>query len=306
MTPTQVAAVTVIAIAGVGVVAALLAGPLLGRRSATLGPAVVRARAFSYAALAGVLAVAILVGLPAVTFMLAGVAAVALVEWSRLTDLPRHHVVALQLGSVAIMAATAIRGSAVADLLVGGLVLAGALLPVVRPDTTRAIRDFGVATVGLILTSVMLAHGVALVAERGDAGVILVAAAALGCAGSDIGAFIVGKRFGSVPLAPSLSPAKTREGLVGNLLGAAVGIGLLAPSLLSVGGPLLIGGLIVIVAFASVWGDLLESAAKREFGVKDAGTWLPGFGGILDRVDSLLLVLPVIYWALRIADSLGT
>ncbi|MDH5242461.1 MAG: phosphatidate cytidylyltransferase, partial [Chloroflexota bacterium] len=187
--------------------------------------------------------------------------------------------------------------------LVGGLVLAGALLPVVRPDTTRAIRDFGIAAVGLIIISVMLAHGVAMVAERGETGLVLFGAVALGCAGSDVGAFIVGKRFGSVPLSPALSPSKTREGLVGNLLGAAVGIGLLTPMMLEIGGPLLVVGLVLIVAVGSVWGDLLESAAKREFGVKDAGSWLPGFGGILDRVDSLLLALPVTYWALRIADS---
>ena len=257
----------------------------------------------SYAALAGILAIAILIGLPALTVMFAAIAAVALLEWSRLADLPVHHLIALQVGSLAIMVATALHGAGTADLLVGGLVLAGALMPVVRPDTNRAIRDFGLAAVGLIILSVMLAHGVALAAERGESGVLLVAAVCLGCAGSDVGAFIVGKRFGSVPLAPSLSPNKTREGLIGNILGGAVGIAILAPALSSVGGPLLFVGLVVIVGLGSVWGDLLESAAKREFGVKDAGSWLPGFGGILDRVDSLLLALPLTYWALRLADT---
>ncbi len=302
MTPTQLAAATLIVIAGIGIVVAVLVGPLLRRRG-TMDPRVVRARAMSYAALAGILAIAILIGLPALTVMFAAIAAVALLEWSRLADLPVHHVIALEIGSLAIMVATALHGAGTADLLVGGLVLAGALMPVVRPDTNRAIRDFGLAAVGLIILSVMLAHGVALAAERGESGVLLVAAVCLGCAGSDVGAFIVGKRFGSVPLAPSLSPNKTREGLIGNILGAAVGIAILAPALSSVGGPLLFVGLVVIVGLGSVWGDLLESAAKREFGVKDAGSWLPGFGGILDRVDSLLLALPLTYWALRLADT---
>jgi phosphatidate cytidylyltransferase len=301
VTPTQLAAATLVIIAAVGVVAALLVGPLLRRRGG-IDPGVVRARALSYAVLAGILAVAITIGLPALTVMFAAIAAVALLEWSRLADLPLHHVAALEVASLAIMIATAVHGASTADLLVGGLVLAGALMPVVRPDTNRAIRDFGLAAVGLIILSVMLAHGVALAAERGESGVLLVAAVCLGCAGSDVGAFIVGKRFGSVPLAPALSPSKTREGLIGNILGAAVGVAILAPALSSVGGPLLLVGLVLIVAVGSVWGDLLESAAKREFGVKDAGSWLPGFGGILDRVDSLLLAMPLTYWALRLAD----
>lgn len=125
---------------------------------------------------------------------------------------------------------------------------------------------------------------------------------AVACAGSDIGAFIVGRRFGRTPLAPMLSSNKTREGVVGNLLGAAIWLatfmGLLSPGF----PPTSMAVVVVLVAVGSLWGDLLESAVKREAGVKDAARWLPGFGGILDRVDSLLLVLPLDYWAMRLAE----
>ena len=127
-------------------------------------------------------------------------------------------------------------------------------------------------------------------------------ALAVACATSDVGAFVVGRRFGRTPLAPQLSPTKTRAGLIGNLLGAALGLALFAPALVpSFSGALLVL-LVAVVAAGSVWGDLLESAVKREAGVKDAGQWLPGFGGILDRIDSLLVTVALAYWAVRVLD----
>ena len=113
---------------------------------------------------------------------------------------------------------------------------------------------------------------------------------------------MVGRRFGRTPLAPQLSPTKTREGVVGNVLGAAVGLAPFAGLLMPDFGPLSLLVIVVLVAIGALWGDLFESAVKREAGVKDAARWLPGFGGILDRIDSLLLVVPLVYWALRVAE----
>jgi len=259
-------------------------------------------RGASYAALALVLAAAVWAGTAGIAVLVGVIAAIALLEWSHLMDLPLHHRVALQVASVVIVASVAILGTASADWLIGGTVLVGIAWPVVRADTGRAIRDLGSAAVGLILIDILLVHAVLLAQERGELGVTLFAALAVACAGSDVGAFIVGRRFGRHPLAPRLSPNKTREGVIGNVLGAAVGFVPFLVLLQPWFEPPAIVVLVLLVALGSLWGDLLESAIKREAGVKDAAQWLPGFGGILDRIDSLLLVVPLVYWAMRVAD----
>ena len=122
----------------------------------------------------------------------------------------------------------------------------------------------------------------------------------MACAFSDVGAFVVGRTFGRTLLAPRLSPNKTREGVIGNVIGAAVGLTLFLPALVPTFGVPFVVALVPLVAAGSLWGDLLESAAKREAGVKDAGRWLPGFGGILDRIDSLLITVALGYWIARL------
>jgi phosphatidate cytidylyltransferase len=191
-------------------------------------------------------------------------------------------------------------GVGAADWLVGGVVLVGAVWPVIRADTGRAIRDMGMAAVGMVLISVLLVHAVALSVDDGEAGIALVLALAVACAFSDVGAFVVGRTFGRTKLAPRLSPNKTREGVVGNVVGAAVGLVLFVPALVPTFGLPFVIALVPLVAGAALWGDLLESAAKREAGVKDAGHWLPGFGGILDRIDSMLVTVALGYWIARL------
>ncbi|MFJ8790208.1 phosphatidate cytidylyltransferase [Streptomyces sp. NPDC102462] len=116
---------------------------------------------------------------------------------------------------------------------------------------------------------------------------------------SDTGAYAVGWRFGSHKLAPRISPGKTREGLLGAVLFAMVA-GALCMQLLIDGGAwwqgLLLG---LAVAASATLGDLGESMIKRDLGIKDMGTLLPGHGGIMDRLDSLLPTAPVV-WLLMV------
>ncbi|HET9520501.1 MAG TPA: phosphatidate cytidylyltransferase [Candidatus Limnocylindrales bacterium] len=259
-------------------------------------------RGVSYAALALLLALATWAGVPGIAALIWLIGAIALLEWGHLMDLPVHHRIALEVAHLAIIGSVAVRGVAAVEWLIGGIVLVGIAWPVVRSDTGRAIRDLGAAAVGCVVISILLAHAVVLAVERGALGITLFAALAVACAGSDVGAYIVGRRFGRTPLAPGLSPNKTREGVVGNVLGAAIGLAPFIPLLRPSFEPQALLVLIALVAVGALWGDLLESAVKREVGVKDAARWLPGFGGILDRIDSLLLVIPLVYWAMRIAD----
>ncbi|MFD5397830.1 phosphatidate cytidylyltransferase [Streptomyces sp. NPDC127097] len=112
---------------------------------------------------------------------------------------------------------------------------------------------------------------------------------------SDTGAYAVGWRFGKHKLAPRISPGKTREGLVGAVL-FAMAAGALCMEFLIADGAwwqgLLLG---LAVAASATLGDLGESMIKRDLGIKDMGTLLPGHGGIMDRLDSLLPTAPVVW-----------
>ncbi len=112
--------------------------------------------------------------------------------------------------------------------------------------------------------------------------------------GADIGAYFCGRRWGKHKLAPQISPGKSIEGLAGGLLvtlliGAIAGV-FFSPSLAYYISLLILA---LLVALISVIGDLFESMLKRQAGVKDSGQLLPGHGGILDRIDSLLSAAPV-------------
>jgi phosphatidate cytidylyltransferase len=104
---------------------------------------------------------------------------------------------------------------------------------------------------------------------------------------TDIGAYFAGRRFGKRKLAPSISPGKTVEGLYGGIVAATL-LGAAWVLWTGLGEPLLL--LAPLFAVAAQAGDLFESWMKRRAGIKDSGNWLPGHGGMLDRLDGLVPV----------------
>jgi phosphatidate cytidylyltransferase len=132
----------------------------------------------------------------------------------------------------------------------------------------------------------------------------------------DIAALYIGRNFGRHKLAPQLSPNKTIEGSVASVVGSvACGMGIYylgdyltarGYTALHIGTPAWQMVLLAIVLNAAAQlGDLLESAIKRGANVKDSGTLLPGHGGILDRIDALLLAAPVLWYILLLKDWQG-
>jgi len=129
-------------------------------------------------------------------------------------------------------------------------------------------------------------------------GVAFFLGAVIATAAYDIGAFVVGRWAGKTPIAPNVSPGKTWEGLLGASLATLV-VCLVVVRGIS---PWNFGRaflLAVVVVVAAPLGDLCESMIKRDLAVKDMGSVLPGHGGVLDRIDSLLFVIPAVYYLVR-------
>lgn len=118
---------------------------------------------------------------------------------------------------------------------------------------------------------------------------------------ADIAAYAVGSRFGRRRIAPRLSPRKTVEGTVAGL--AAAALTAIAFGAVYALAPVGVAIIAVLAGPAALAGDLIESALKRAAGAKDAGGLIPGHGGVLDRIDGLLLVAPLVYLAFVVSRS---
>ena len=210
-------------------------------------------------------------GAPGAAVLGAGLAAVAAAEYGRLSRLPVADRIALGAVAVGMPVTAWLEPGLLWRFIVAGALLA-ALVPVLAGDAATGARRatsgaFGVLWLASLSALVLL----------GNASLPL----CLAVSAADVGAWCGGKLLRGPGLS-RLSPAKRWGGIVG---AAVLGLGVLAVT------RELTAPLAVAVVAGAPLGDLLESMIKRGAGVKDAGGWLPGFGGLLDRVDSLLVAL---------------
>ncbi|AQQ53726.1 phosphatidate cytidylyltransferase [Planococcus lenghuensis] len=132
--------------------------------------------------------------------------------------------------------------------------------------------------------------------ETRNAGLEYIVYALLVVWSTDSGAYFTGRKIGKRKLWPQISPNKTIEGFIGGIVWAVAAALLLDWFVDLEGSVLILVGVTIAAASFGQLGDLVESALKRHFGVKDSGTILPGHGGMLDRFDSLLFVLPLLHF----------
>jgi phosphatidate cytidylyltransferase len=191
------------------------------------------------------------------------------------------------------------------------LALAGAMIAVLAEEVyryrepARQTERLAAAAFALVYIGVLLVFAVQLrfVEPVGAVGLGAIASLILVVKMCDIGAYTVGRLFGRHKMAPHLSPGKTIEGAVGGLLfsvfAAWLSFVVICPRIEGVTARQFDAwqwlGFGITVGAAGMLGDLAESLLKRDLGRKDSSTWMPGFGGVLDLLDSILVAAPVAY-----------
>jgi phosphatidate cytidylyltransferase len=175
--------------------------------------------------------------------------------------------------------------------VVGGTVFAvfvAAVATAMFYEWTRIARGWGPAWYASgFIYALVPALALLWIRERDQHGLALLVWAFIVTWSTDIGAYFAGRRFGRRKLAPEISPGKTVEGLYGGIVAATCIGGAWA---LATGLGMALLPLAPVLALAAQAGDLFESSLKRRAGVKDSGAWLPGHGGVLDRLDGLVPV----------------
>jgi phosphatidate cytidylyltransferase len=179
------------------------------------------------------------------------------------------------------------------DVVVLGFMLGAATLGIVgRRPLAEVLGALSISAAALVFVALPFSYLVRIHGVERHGRVLLLFTLVLIWLGDSL-AYFVGRALGRLPMAPAISPKKTWEGAVGNVVGSLLAAGAFAWWLKMDARQLLVLG--VLANVAGQMGDLAESACKRGAGVKDSGTLLPGHGGVLDRIDSLIFAAPVVW-----------
>jgi phosphatidate cytidylyltransferase len=219
--------------------------------------------------------------------------------------LQRHHLQpATALGLVSgglVLGAAYFRGEAAMLSMFVLSVFAAFLWYMAAPASHRrgTATNIGVTVLGIAYVPLMASFALAML-DLTDGRALVLSVIGLTFV-YDTAAFIVGSWWGNRPLAPTISPKKSLEGAIGaTLVVIAVSVGAVAPAVTALNTVGKSVALAVVVAILAPLGDLAESLIKRDLGVKDMGSVLPGHGGVLDRIDSVLFVVPAAFLFLRV------
>ncbi|MGC5029543.1 phosphatidate cytidylyltransferase [Micromonospora sp. DT229] len=231
---------------------------------------------------------------PSFLLVLAGAFGVGIWEMSRAVRRARAVVPLVPLIAGGVLTVTIAWFGGLDALLLGLLVtIAGTLVWRLGDGPANFRRDMTAAT--LIAVYVPFLGGfAALLAASPDDGALRVLVTLVAVVLSDTGGYAAGANFGKHPMAPTISPKKSWEGFLGSVSAAALGSALLLWLLFDVA-PWWGAVFGVAVSGAAVLGDLAESMIKRDLGVKDMSNLLPGHGGLMDRLDSVLFAVPTAY-----------
>ena len=225
------------------------------------------------------------------------VAVLMAVEWGALIGRDGHRKRAQWLVVVPVVAAIGglfAMGPAIA-MMVG---LAGAVLSSVVASSQ------GIARVGwmivAVLSTMITSVAVIWLRELPETGLAIVIWMLATVAATDVGAYLVGRTVGGPKLCPSISPGKTWSGAIGGVCAAGL-VALVTATLAQDARLEVLFPMTVLLSVVGQGGDLMESALKRNFNVKDSGGLIPGHGGVLDRVDAQMAVVPVVALAVLLS-----
>jgi phosphatidate cytidylyltransferase len=177
--------------------------------------------------------------------------------------------------------------------LPAGAILLLTLIPILTDRVQNLYQQLSVAGRGYLYLVWTTGHLILLQHLAGNGLLVLTA---VSVALSDAMQFVVGKLIGRHVIAPHIHPRKAWEGLIGDLIGASVGVALFSfalPAQFTLIEKIILA---LLIGLGAAWGDLISSLVKRAAGSKDWGQLIPGHGGLLDRANSMVVVMPVVYY----------